>query len=159
MMNLQKITWIAAILSAGVMAPALAQGWDTEAVEHLQTAQGPLQIDQVGAGGYRLFVAGHFIAELEAFSIDISSALPSTSPQYVLLEMNTGGGSCPHLYRLLDLTPGRKPYLSGEFGNCSAAPAFDMRGDNVRIDFPNFRHFKAQTFFYDPKRRRISPDF
>ena len=125
-------------------------------MEQLPTVQGLLQIDHVGTSGYGLFVAGHFIAELESFSVLISSALPAAdSVQYVLVKIATGGGSCPHLYRLVDLTPGRNPYLTGEFGNCSAVPVFRMDGETIAIDFSDFAKSKAQTFLYNPKRRHI----
>jgi len=156
MIKLQRITWIAAILSAGITASGWSQGWDTHPVESLQTIQGLVQINEVGDNGYRVWVAGKLLGELEAFGVHIAGILPATgSPQYVLLEMYTGGGSCPYRYRLVDLTPGQKPYWTGDFGNCSVGPIFGMQGENVTIDFSNLSDFKTRTFSYQSGHRCI----
>ncbi len=156
-MKLQTITCMVALLGAGFTASCLAQEWVTTPVENLKTVQGLLQIDQLGEDGYRISVDGHFIAEIGAYSVHISSGLASAnSIEYVLLDLSTGGGSCPNLFRILDLTPGRKPYLTGEFGNCSDAPDFSMRSENVMIGFSDAQDYNAKTFIYDTQHRHIN---
>jgi len=156
-LKIRELTFMATILTLGVFATCLGDGWVREPIESLQTVQGLLQIDQVGVDGFRVFVTGHLIEELEAYGVQITNTLPAApSPQYILLESTTGGGSCPSRYRLLDLTPGRKPYLTEEFGNCSAWPAMVMQGEDVAIRFSNFSDSKARTFIYEPNRRHLT---
>jgi len=127
-----------------------------EPAANMQTAQGLLQIAEVGLGGYRMSIAGNFIVEFEAYGVDITGAIPSDDfPQYVLLEIDKGGGSCPYLFRLLDLTPGRKPFLTGEFGNCSAWPALKIEGKNISVVFSSSHDSNAEFVLYDSGRRRM----
>ena len=156
MIKFLSLTRIAVILIAGVAVRSLAQAWDTVPIASLQTVHGLLQIDQAGEDGYRLFVDSHFIAELEAFSVGISSTLPSDKPQYVLLKIDTGGGSCPALYRLLDLTPGRKPHLTHELGHCFAVPSLKLEGKNIAINFSNSHDSKSQTILYETNLQRLN---
>jgi len=161
MTGLRKTIWLTAILCAGFGTSCLAQGgWDIEPIDSLLTVQGRLQIDQVGDDGYRLTIDGHFIVEFGAFGVEIDSAVPSgISAQYILLKIDEGGGSCPQLYRLLDLTPGQKPYLTHEFGNCSAEAGMTMQGENVAIIFSKTQDSKARTTIYQPDHRRLTTAF
>jgi hypothetical protein len=89
------------------------------------------------------------VRELEGYSVHVQSAIPAgDAAAYVLLKIESGGGSCPHKYRLLDVAPGRKPHLTGEFGNCSAEPASRAQGQDIRIDFPAWPGARAQSWLY-----------
>jgi hypothetical protein len=145
-------------LFATTNALAFWPGWSMDIVESRWTAQGLFQIVQAGVDGYGLVLQGHLLRELESFSVNIQSTYPAgSSPDYLLLAVSTGGGSCPRKYRLLDVAPGHKPYISGEFGNCSAEPTLHAQEDGVRIDVPASPGARAQTWGYQPGKGLFRP--
>ena len=148
-----------ALMVLWVATPTFAHGqeWQTEILESRGTAQGILQIVHVGEDGYRLMLDGRLLRELEGYRVSIGASFPSdNAPEYLLLIIDTGGGSCPQEYRLLDLTPGRKPFLTGEFGNCSVMPSLQRQDQDVRIDFPPSEGTRAQTWVYKSEHHGLT---
>jgi hypothetical protein len=149
-----------ATVSLFIATNALAfwPGWTTDIVESRWTAQGQLQIVQAGVDGYGIMVQGQLLRELEAFWVTIQDTYPAgSSPDYLLLAIGTGGGSCSREYRLLDLSPGHNPYLSGEFGNCSEVPVLQAQGNGLRIEFPGWQGAKPQTWQYEAGKGVFRP--
>jgi len=147
------------ILCIGSVGVGAAEAWKTEVINQLKTPQGLVEIHAVGSSGYDVRVGGHLVEELEGAYAGISNAVPSgDSPRYVLLNISTGGGSCPQLYRILDLTPGQKPFLTREFGTCGAEKSMTLQGENVAIHFSESELFKAQTFIYKPGNKEVKTE-
>ncbi len=137
------------------VSAATPEGWPTEIMQTVPTAQGPLQIMQIGEDGFRISIHGALLRELEGDGVDVIDTLPQgPAAQYLLLEVHTGGGSCSQLYHLLDVTPGSKPYLTGPIGTCAGNPMMRMKENRVEIMFSSFLNNPAQTWDYDPSAHR-----
>jgi hypothetical protein len=150
------------MLCAGFLSPRMcgSQGWNMELLKSLPTAQGLLQLDEVGQGGYRVYVGGNLIRELEGFGINVWETLPSgDSPQYILLGVSTGNSFCGYKYFLLDVTASPTPYLTREFADCSPLPNVQMQGQDVKIDFPSSHYVKAQEWIYRPTPRALMSEY
>jgi len=135
----------------------LSQDWDMEIRRSLSTAKGLLQLDEVGQGGFRIYLNGTFIRELEGFGIAVWGTLPlGEPPRYILLGVDTGNGFCPDRYLLLDVTASPTPYLTREFADCSPVPKIQMQDQDVQIVFPSSSYEKTQAWLYHPARRAIT---
>ena len=147
------------LLSAGLLPVRLygSQGWEMEVRQSVQTAKGLLELKEVGRSGFRIYVNGILIRELEGFDLVIWGTLPSVeAPQYVLLGIDTANGFCPYKYFLLDVTAIPVPYLTQEFADCSPVPKVEMQGQSVKMNFPPSHDVKAQQWLYNPARRAVA---
>ncbi len=134
------------------------RGWNMETLQNIPTAQGLLQISAVGLGGYRIMLQGQSLRELEGYHVEIIDAIPEgNNPSILLVGIQTGGGSCEHQYRILDLTPGKKPHLTGLFGTCNGNPFLKKgEGNSVVINFFSAENDPPATWFYNPAGHRLS---
>jgi hypothetical protein len=157
-LRIYRVVGIAALIMGAGEISGHSKGWETRPEVQLQTTQGLMRIDLAGINGYQISVASRPVAELEARGVYVSTtAVMSDSREFVLLEVSNGGGSCGQVYRLLDLAPGQKPYLTREFGNCTDKPSMVVSGpEKVQFDFMKTPEFKAQTVIYDPTRHKIT---
>ncbi|HVO33523.1 MAG TPA: hypothetical protein VMU17_06380 [Elusimicrobiota bacterium] len=134
--------------------PACA-AWDLETLAQITTAKGELAIVQAGLDGYQLVLDGRVLRELEGYGVRVATSLPAGRPaEYVLIVVDTGGGSCPERFRILDLRAA-KPYLSPEFGGCSEYPSIASKGAEIEIDFPAFEQEAPATWLYDEPRQTL----
>jgi len=150
-----KTLYLLCAVSSVAVTPARALHWPAETLRSLQTQSGLFRIVLVGTGN-QLWVGGNMVRELDTSGASVAAQWPPDGPpRFILLDLPTGGGSCSDLFRLLDLTPGKKPYLTGTFNGCPANPSLSVDGDNVAIDFAGTRKQRAVIWRYDAARRRL----
>jgi hypothetical protein len=135
-----------------------AAGWQENVQATVQTNGGRLEIVAVGMGA-QLRLNGRLLQDLDESGASVAQQWPETSPKFLLLDLPTGGGSCPDLYRLLDVSVPDKPHLTKAFGTCQATPMLRPDGERILVDFPATPERRAGTWTYDPSTRRLDDPF
>jgi hypothetical protein len=142
------------LLLCTIVSGSRGTPWEEEVQTTLQTNSGRFEIVSIGTGG-QLRLNGRLLQELDESDASIARRWPDQSPQFLLLDLPTDGGSCPELYRLLDLSVSGKPSLTRPFGNCHVSPTLQTEGDKLSVYFPATPERAAGTWTYDPERRRL----
>jgi hypothetical protein len=138
------LVWLLSIKPALALDP----GWQIEPRAEIPTSAGIFKIDQVGEDGYRLMIGERVIRELESFYVGVLDTFPpGPDAKYILIGESTGGGSCPDLYRLVDLSARPAPYLTETFGDCNGDAQLAMKDGILNIEFPTTKKFLPVEIF------------
>jgi hypothetical protein len=101
-------------------------------VKSVATAHGKLQIVRYGSGA----------------SAESASQSAKGKAKLVLLRFPRKDKDCPARFRVADLTRGKDPKVSDEFGNCSGRPRASAASGGWKLAFPKAGSAKARTWTY-----------
>lgn len=123
-----------------------------KAVKSVRTAQGKLQILRHGSGAraeYSVVLGERVLVEPDERPIQVAASQSSKGKaRLVLLRFPSKDKSCPARFRVADLTRGKDPRVSDEFGNCSARPKASTSKAGWKLAFPKAGSAKAATWTY-----------
>ena len=116
----------------------------TRAETPTQTVAGPLALRRDGPGGTELLVADQTVltaADVDARRLRIRATGPAAGPIHlVLIETIGAAPACAHGFRVLDLKPDGKSWLSDAIGTCPdgvlATPLHDALLIETRVRSP-----------------------
>lgn len=135
-------------------------------VKSVTTAQGKLNIVKYGKGGateYGVTLGDRTLVEPDQRPVEVAAAQPKAKANLVLLRFPRKDKQCPARFRVADLTRGRDPRVSEEFGNCSARPRVSSSKGGWKLAFPKAGSAKAKTWTYaggelrEPGQGKSSP--
>jgi len=100
-----------------------AHGAEVEVVSELDTSKGNLKLFQkrekpTSFADYSIELNGKVIIKADSQSKRIVSFYPEKKPEYIVVQIITGGSGCPATYKVIDLTF-KEPNVTELFGNCS----------------------------------------
>lgn len=121
-------------------------------VKSVTTAQGKLTVVKYGKGAnteHGVMIGKTTLVEPEFRPVEVTASTPKGKANLVLLRFPSKDRSCPARFRVADLTRGRDPKVSDEFGNCSARPKVSAaKGGGWKLAFPKAGSAKARTWTY-----------
>lgn len=121
-------------------------------VKSVSTAQGKLQIVRYGSGAraeYWVALGERTLVDPDERPIEVAASQSSKGKaRLVLLRFPRKDKSCPARFRVADLTRGKDPKVSDEFGNCSARPKASASKAGWKLAFPKAGSAKAATWTY-----------
>lgn len=119
-------------------------------VKSVATAQGKLQIVRYGSGAsaeYAVLLGGRTLVDPEERPIAVAASQTAKGKaKLVLLKFPRKDKDCPARFRVADLTRGKDPRVSEEFGNCSARPRATATSGGWKLAFPKAGTAKARTW-------------
>jgi len=121
-------------------------------VKTVTTAQGKLHVVKYGSGSsteFAVTLGDRTLIEPEERPIEVATSQPARGQaSLVLLRFPRKDKDCPARFRVADLTRGRDPKVSDEFGNCSARPKASAASGGWKLAFPRAGSSKAKTWVY-----------
>lgn len=137
-------------------------------VKSVSTAQGKLKIVRHGTGPlaeYSVVLGDRTLVDPAERPIEVAGSQSSKGKaRLVLLRFRHRDKACPALFRVADLTRGKDPKVSDEFGNCSARPKASATKAGWKLAFPRAGSAKAATWTYangalrEPGGKPVRPD-
>ncbi|HEU4385010.1 MAG TPA: hypothetical protein VFR85_16120 [Anaeromyxobacteraceae bacterium] len=120
-------------------------------VKTVATAQGKLNVVRYGKGSnaeYALMLGTRTLVDPEMRPIQVAATNPRSKPSLVLLRFPSKDKHCPAHFRVADVTRGKDPKVSEEFGNCSAKPKVSAASGGWKLAFPKAGSAKPRTWTY-----------
>jgi hypothetical protein len=121
-------------------------------VKSVATALGKLQIVRYGSGAsaeFAVLLGDRTLVDPEERPIDVAASQSAKGKaKLVLLRFPRKDKDCPARFRVADLTRGKDPKVSDEFGNCSGRPRASAASGGWKLAFPKAGSAKARTWTY-----------
>ena len=125
-------------------------------IDSIETTGGTLEIIETGQYSYKLVLAGKVLASERAETLDIAASFPETgTPTLVVLEIGSGGSSCPAMYKVVSAPASLPAQITQAFGTCSDEPELSFRNGVLRMEFPQYLEARPEVWLYDSNRRAL----
>lgn len=132
--------------------PARKERIGGKVVKSVATAQGKLQVVRYGSGAsaeFAVLLGDRTLVDPEERPIEVAASQTAKGKaKLVLLRFPRKDKACPARFRVADLTRGKDPKVSDEFGNCSARPRASATSGGWKLAFPKAGSAKARTWTY-----------
>ncbi len=132
--------------------PARKERAGGKVVKSVATAQGKLHIVRYGSGAsaeFAVLLGDRTLVDPEERPIAVAASQAAKGKaNLVLLKFPRKDKDCPARFRVADLTRGKDPRVSDEFGNCSARPRASASSAGWKLAFPKAGRAKAKTWLY-----------
>jgi hypothetical protein len=132
--------------------PARKERTGGKVVKSVATGQGKLQIVRYGRGAsaeFAVLLGDRTLVDPEERPIEVAASQTAKGKaKLVLLRFPRKDKDCPARFRVADVTRGKDPTVSEEFGNCSARPRASATSGGWKLAFPKAGSAKARTWTY-----------
>ncbi len=132
--------------------PARKERIGGKVVKSVATAHGKLQIVRYGSGAsaeFAVLLGDRTLVDPEERPINVAASQTAKGKaKLVLLRFPRKDKDCPARFRVADLTRGKDPKVSDEFGNCSGRPRASATSGGWKLAFPKAGSAKARTWTY-----------
>ncbi len=119
-------------------------------VKRVATAQGPLQIVRHGEPPeYSVVLGDRTLVKPSERTIEVASVRSAKAhTKLVLLRFPSKEKDCPALFRVVEVSKGKDPRTSDEFGNCSPKARASTVAAGWRVSFPKTKAAPAKAWVY-----------
>ncbi len=119
-------------------------------VKRVATAQGPLQIVRHGEPAeYSVVLGDRTLVKPKERVIEVASVRSAKGhTKLVLLRFPSKDKECPALFRVVEVSKGKDPRTSDEFGNCSPKARASTVAAGWRVSFPKTKAAPAKAWVY-----------
>ena len=122
------------------------QKWFTEKTLKTESGTFELQSDEDVFPSKRIVLNGKVLQSFGSRSIYIEYLDDDVRAKLIVIEISSGGSSCPAEYILIDFTI-NPVFVSKQFGTCSDIPTIALNNGILQLKFPSYIDTDGYEFY------------